>query len=365
MIIITCPSITEHDAISNDVVQQCDFFRSIGIRSEIFAGKYGPTLENRALSYSSLLEYISDPRNILIYHHGVYWTMGLKIIKQAKCKIYLKYHNITPIEFFERYDKKSAFATKMGRKQTAQLVQSGKFDKYLGDSQYNINELIELGVPQEQCEVIPPFHCVHEFDNTQLNRKLLDEQLDGKINVLFVGRVVPNKGHKHLIRTIARYVHFYDTNIRLNIVGNIENASKKYIKELKSEIEEAHLNQVVHFRQKVSFEDLHTYYASSHVFLVLSEHEGFCVPILEAQYHKLPIIALGCAAVGETVGTDQLVYPDLDYDFFACAIHKVATSPNLRSALANTGLQNFKKYETSELQLKTRKTLDISEVPSN
>src|SRR5690606_6245984 len=119
---------------------------------------------------------------------------------------HIKYHNITPHSFYERYDGPSTYACREGRKQTEEIAQLAKIERFIGASRYNAQELLELGVPESKISVIAPLHKTHDFDKLEPNAILRNELSDGKINVLFVGRVVPNKGHKHLIETINRYV---------------------------------------------------------------------------------------------------------------------------------------------------------------
>ena len=131
----------------------------------------------------------------------------------------MKYHNITPSEFFENYDNLGFVATKDGVHQTVRFIHSYPFVHYMAASSFNAKELTELGVPPENVSVIEPLQRLGEVETTELSLDLSRVLDNGKINVLFVGRVVPNKGHKHLIRTIRAYVDMYGPEIQLNIVG--------------------------------------------------------------------------------------------------------------------------------------------------
>lgn len=173
--------------------------------------------------------------------------------------------------------------------------------------------------------------------------------LDGKINVLSVGRIVPNKGFHHAIEVIDRYMSYYGDTIRFYIVGGTDPHFQGYVDELMNRLSNLRLDNNVTFTGKVSFEDLHSYYVASHAFLLMSEHEGFCLPILESQYHKLPIVALDRCAVKDTLGDEQLSIKELDYDIFASAIHTVVTDYTVRNYLADNGYRNYRKYQSDVL----------------
>jgi len=109
------------------------------------------------------------------------------------------------------------------------------------------------------------------------------------------------------------------------------------------------LSDIITFRNTVSFEDLNTFYRGSDIFLLMSEHEGFCVPVLEAQYHRLPVIALERSAVTNTVGDNQITFKEPDYRLFASAIRTVAQNKIFRYYLTDEGYKNYLKYEESVL----------------
>lgn len=355
VIIITTPSLVANDAVGNDVLLQQTLLRQSGYKVAIYAEHCDDFFEEIATSYADIEKLVKDENNTLLYHHSIYWEQGQAIIDSAKCRIFMKYHNITPPEFFSIHDRVRRDATEKGRAQTYQLIASGKFSKYIGDSLYNTNELLDAGAPSEKCITIAPFHRVHDFDRSSINEDLQEDLKDGKVNLLFVGRVVPNKGHSHLIKTLNTYVNFYGSNVRLIVIGFMSPMDEDYFRELETLINENSLSELVTFKNKVSFDDLNTYYKSSDVFLLMSEHEGFCVPILEAQYHNLPIVALARGAVRETLGQNQIVFDEPDYAKFAVAINKIHTDPAIRKALIEAGRLNFNKYEASEI---LRQTID-------
>lgn len=352
MILIVTPSLVPHDAVSNDVLQQRGHLTKAGESVAVYAEHCDPSLRNLIVSFQDIKRLVHIRECVLIYHHSVYWEQGAQLIETAKCRVFMKYHNITPPEFFS-YDPLRKDITTRGRQQTQAFVSGGKFTGFVGDSRYNAQEILDCGADPAKVKVIAPFHCIHDFDGISTNPDLQKRLQIGAKNVLFVGRVAPNKGHKHLIKTLARYLDFYGPKIHLHIIGGILPGDTPYLKELESLIEETRTADFVFFHDKVNFQDLHTYYKEAQAFLMMSEHEGFCVPILEAQYHRLPLVALARGAVKETMGAEQIVFDDPDYDTFAVALHKVIVENDLRRSLQESGYQNFLKYEWKHILAKT------------
>lgn len=355
-ILIATPSLHSYDAVSNDVMQLKALLSAAGEEVSVYSEFCDPKLESALTERNKFVTLLNNPKNTLIYHHSVQWVHGEEIINASSCRIFLKYHNITPSNFFS-YDPVRMHITAMGREQTKRFIESKKIECFIGDSHYNSQELIHNGAAPDRTHVIAPFHCVHDFDNVEKADDLSSNLKDGKHHILFVGRVAPNKGHKHLFRTLSRFVDFYGSKIHLHIVGGILEGDRPYLTELENLINELGIASIVSFHNKLSFRELHTYYNSVDAFLLMSEHEGFCVPILEAQYHNLPIVAWDQCAVGETMGSGQIVLPELDYETFAVALHRVITDPQLKKNITEIGLENFRKYEARILFKRTQELI--------
>ncbi len=342
--IITATAIMENDAIGNDVLKELECLNNNGFDVYLYAEKIDERYNSYLLDLAKLNKMVQQRDTILIYHHGTYWPYGEEMINNASCKIYLKYHNITPASFFEEYSSELYNSTLFGREQTERLVRSGKIHRYLPDSTFNGEELLSYGANSAQIFTLPPFHRVEEFAAVEANPKIIDELADGRINVLFVGRIAPNKGCEHLIEVIRIYRELYDDNIRLNLVGGLDERLGDYFDELNNRINAYGLADMIQFRQKVSFKDLKSYYQASDIFLLMSEHEGFCVPILEAQYNKLPIVALNRCAVKETLGENQVLFDELDYAEFAVSINMIVNSSEYINCLVENALDNYGNY---------------------
>ena len=146
-----------------------------------------------------------------------------------------------------------------------------------------------------------------------------------------MGKVSPHKGQDDLIKALATYRQLYDPQARLHVVGG--SISEEYSVALERFVEELGLADAVELAGVVTHEELIAYYAAADVFCCLSNHEGFCVPLLESMYHRLPIVAYANTAVPETVQGAGLVLPDKEPVRVAAAIDRVirTTSSSGRS----------------------------------
>ena len=181
---------------------------------------------------------------------------------------------------------------------------------------------------------------MHEKTQSTLNPEHL--------NILFVGRLVAQKGIHHLLHTLDHYIGAYGDQVRLHLVGQIFH-NKNFVKELEELTEKLRLSSYIKIHGKTSFDALATLYRLCDVFLIMSEHEGFCVPIVEAQFHGLPIVALDRGAVGETLGKGQIALSQVDYGLFATAIHRVKNDPTLKENLRKAGHHNLQRFRLKTL----------------
>ena len=355
-IIIANSVIFEHDAIGNDVLQQFQVLKGHGFSVFLYAEKVVADFAPYLLNRKAVEAMLQDKHNILIYHHGTLWEQGERLLNSAACIVLFKYHNITPPKYFEGYSEEYVVATTKGREQTERFAKNKHISHFLADSNFNRDELISYGASRDIVTILPPFLKIVDNNREKVNSTLLQKLSDGKLNVLFVGRLAPNKGHAHLIETIHAYTCFYDRNIRLNIVGGIDPRLEGYYSDLIARISYYRLHDIISFRERVDFIDLTTYYKASDIFLLMSEHEGFCVPILEAQYHRLPVIALNRGAVKYTIGDNRLVFDGPDYEMFACALRLVGMNTAIKQYLVEQGLKNYKNYDNTST---SRKLIEI------
>jgi glycosyltransferase involved in cell wall biosynthesis len=215
-----------------------------------------------------------------------------------KCLIY---HNITPAHFFTEDLPELAKLVEAGRQDLPGLAQA--FPLSVGDSAYNAAELKRCGFAQPG--VLPI--CIDPNNwNIRADPQLMAELQDGRTNLLFVGRLVPNKRQEDLLEAFAEYLSL-DATARLILVGPIE-IGAPYYERVMALVDRWGLGQQVRVTGLVDDSQLFAYYRTAHVFWSMSEHEGFCVPIVEAMWNDVPVLAYKSSAVPETLAEAGVIF---------------------------------------------------------
>jgi glycosyltransferase involved in cell wall biosynthesis len=259
----------------------------------------------------------------------------------------IKYHNITPPDFFAGISPAFEQRCLSGRKQMQEMARAGHA-LYLADSVYNLKELLAEGVEKSNAFVVPPFHHVDRFSSSPADFDVLDAYRDDYANILNVGRVSPNKGHVALIEAFASYRYRYNSRARLLIVGAEEESFRGYSARLRELISLLWLQEAVVFAGEVSEAALKSYYLVAHVFVTASEHEGFCVPLVEAMAMNVPIVACASSAIPETVGDAGLVWRERDSLLLAESINTLVKDEATATALARMGRRRYEQLFTDE-----------------
>ena len=331
-------TIVSRDAIGHDIFGMQAVLARCGFEVCLIGDQFGPDLPPAIETLSVGDAIARRDLDLLIYHHSIWWERGEILLRALPARRLLKYHNVTPPEFFEDYSTHYASLCRDGRAQTRRLVQLfRREDGFAADSAYNAAELQEAGA--EGVFVVPPFTGVTA--GSSLARTLPA----APYQALFVGRLSPNKGHFALLNTIAAFVASHGPDIRLRIVGGSDSELEAYRTELEDQIDRLELGAQVELTGPVDGVTLHRHFAEASVYLCLSEHEGFCVPVIEAQAIGLPLVSVDTAALGETIGPGQLVVKPpqsrADYLHIARLVHSVCTTPLLRQSVIRAGYRNF------------------------
>ena len=291
------PSLAYGDAISNHALAIRDYLRSLGYQSDVFVRHIGERVANEATVFE---EKVINKKAGLLYHHSIGSELTPYAIKHPgpKCLIY---HNITPAEFFEPYRPDFAKILEKGRFDLREL--SRYFPLSVGDSAYNACELRAHGfnMPGTLPIVVSP-----DKWNSSPDSELMANLQDGKANLLFVGRIVPNKRQDHLVKAFSHYLTT-DINTRLIIVGERVPGDPYYM-DVANTIEEYGLTHHVVLTGQVNDSELQAYYRTAHLFWSMSEHEGFCIPLIEAMWFDVPILAYKSSAVPETLGEAGIMF---------------------------------------------------------
>jgi glycosyltransferase involved in cell wall biosynthesis len=350
-VVIAHQTIAEGDAIGHDIMGMYDTLTELGYNTSLYAEYSFGRSSHLRRSLSQLKGILGKEDTILIYHHSINWEAGEKAISNFNGRTIFKYHNITPPDLFRSFSDLHYHSCSLGIEQTKRLIDGHKNAIWWGDSEFNNADLKKMGLESNKYVVVPPFNLIDELDRVEPNFKVINSIIDNKKNnVLFVGRVAPNKGHTHLIKTINAYKKMFDSNVHLWIVGALDNDnSRLYNEHLKALIRNYGLDNDITFLDKQPIENLKAYYLGCDEYLCTSEHEGFSVPIIEAQKLMLPVITLGNTALSETVGKNQIVLKNMDYDYAASALFTLYTEEKIRKFCRKHGLINYESRFTNAI----------------
>ena len=327
------------DAIGHEVLGIQRVLRQAGYQSEIFVQTADPRLEHLTQDYRDLVA-ASDPDNVLIHH----FSIGSRASRMAYAlpdRMVLIYHNITPPEYFVDVNKELVKLCFRGRRELA--LYKSRCDLALGDSEYNRRELEDLGFsPTGVLEVVPGFeHLKGPADYTFAGA--FD---DDWVNLLFVGRVIPNKRIEDVIRFFHAYKTCFNPRSRLLLVG-AHSGFERYLTMLHNFI--ARLGaQDVHLIGHVSNEQLTAYYELADVFVCASEHEGFCVPLIESFHMGVPVIAYAAAAVPSTMDGAGVLYTNKDPLHVAGLINAVVDSPEVTARIVDGQYAALERLEAKD-----------------
>lgn len=291
------------DAIGHEVLGIQRVLRAAGYDSEIYVETADPRLEDLTIDYRELVGAVR-PEDLLIHH----FSIGSRASRTAYAlpgRMALVYHNITPPGYFVGVHKALVKLCFRGRRELTAYID--RVELALGDSEYNRRELEALGFARTGVlPVVPDFSHLDGIPDRLLARDFDD----GWTNVLFVGRVIPNKRFETLVRAFHVYRTRHNPRSRLLLVGSYS-GFERYLAMLQGLI--ANLGTPdVHFTGHVSNEELSALYDVADLFLCASEHEGFCVPIIEAFHKGIPVMALAATAVPATMDGGGVLYDTTD-----------------------------------------------------
>lgn len=337
------------NAIGNDIIGMCDLLSVIGFEPAILCDHVDEDMGHQWVRKDFNVNEIND-YEIVIYHHSIFWEKGAALLNAYHGPQVLKYHNITPPQFFAPYSPTYAVLCRKGVLQTKCLANLKNNHYWLADSEFNRNDLIALGEQPDRIKVLPPFNKIDKILDTP---NIAEYSSEGPFYGLFIGRMAPNKGHTTLLRILHSYRTHVSKNLGIRFVGGGDRELAGYRAELETLIEDLDLGDCVEFLPDVSDDDLIKLLRTSHVYICASYHEGFCIPLIEAQASGLPIVVMDSTAVRETAGEGQLIAPEpaseADYLFYATLLREVFTNADLRRSIVRKGYQNVTTRFTKEL----------------
>ena len=287
------------DAIGHEVLGIQRVLRGAGYESEIFVETADSRLEHLTADYRDLPD-TSHPDNLLIHHFSI-GSRASRVAFALPDRMALVYHNITPPEFFVDVHPLLVQLCYLGRRELG--AYAGRVQLALGDSEFNRAELEALGFADTAVlPVVPDFSHLAGPANFMQAGAFDDDW----VNLLFVGRMIPNKRIEDLVRAFHAYKRWFNPRSRLLLVGS-HGGFERYLAMLHDFI--ARIGAAdVHVLGHVTNEELTAYYEIADVFLCASEHEGFCVPLMEAFHMGVPVIAYAATAVPATMDGGGILY---------------------------------------------------------
>lgn len=315
-----------HDAITTEAGVFRSYFTQWGWGGSDYAYRRHPAL-NAPIRPAT--ELAPGPEDVVLLHHSAGWP-SLDAVLGLPGRKLLLYHNVTPPAWLWEYAPSVAAHCQIGRDQLPALVAAA--DACAADSAFNASE---LGVPG--VEVI---HLL--LDPDRLNAAAgaggypatSTAGGPGAPAILFVGRLSPHKRQDEVIRSFALYRRVHAPNARLILVGDA--ITPGYVELLRSLAEQL-APGAVSIESGLPTDQLAARYRSADVLLCLSEHEGFCIPLVEAFEFGVPVIARPFGAIPEVVGDAAIMVPDRDPAVVAELLHLVVSDQDLRSELIRRG----------------------------
>ena len=334
------PVFAAGDAIGNHVLRIRDTLRAAGYESEIFADHVHPPMRKQARHFSDFKPGAGRRDVHLLYHLSTGSRMAAWLADQT-VPLAVDYHNITPAEYFDRWEPAAAQVARRARAELRRLASSTAYG--LADSAYNAAELTDEGYPDTA--VVPILIDFDDYDappDAATLTRLRRRADGGGAQWLFVGRVAAQKCQHDVVAAFAAYRRLFDPKARLSIVGG--RTLLLYARALERLADELGVADAVDFTDNLKFRQLLAQYRAADLFVCLSEHEGFCVPLVEAMHFGVPTVAFASTAVPETVGDATLLLPDKGPLTVAVAAHRVLSDDVVRKALVEAGHRRVEHF---------------------
>jgi len=316
------PTLHRGDAIGDSARLMRDAFRSWGHAADVYALELDPDLEGDGRRFADWSP--GRPDDVVILHYALPSPLTAALVAHRGRRVLL-HHNITPPEYFAAWDAEMVRICTLGRAELGTLAPH--VDLGLADSEFNRLELEALGF--RRTGVLPiylDFRRYHEPPAPVL-RRMLD---DGRTNLLFVGRLAPNKRPEDLIRLASYWKRFVSPDVRLVLVGKAPRRLGYFDALQALAYEEGFTPWEVVFLGHVPHEDLLACYATASLFVSMSEHEGFGVPLVESMLMGVPVLAYGATAVPHTLGGAGVQFTEKRFAEVAEVGHALVSDPRLR-----------------------------------
>ncbi len=333
------PALVYGDAIGNHAFELWKLLRKQDPASVIYAQHIDPRYAHAARPLDALAD---APGRILIYHLSIGSGLTDLLLGFKRSTLAVYYHNITPAVFFDDVNRQLADALRAGREQFARLHHA---PIAIAASEYNREEMLAAGYRN-----VALAHYLVDFERLERGAagpaaaRVRAAYDDDRYTLLFVGRIAPNKCQHDLVHLANYYRSLIDPDVRLLLTGNFANAGA-YHSRLQAQIHRLGLAQTVELTGPIGTDDgLGALYQRADAFVCASEHEGFCVPIIEAMHFGLPVFAYRATGVAHTLGRSGVQFTEKRWDWVAEAIHHVRTDAHAARLICDGQMRQLERF---------------------
>jgi len=326
------------DAITNSMLLIRRLLLNMGFVSKIYVEQVAPELEHELYPHTKLK---LKPEDIILIHHSMGHDIAEWIMSLPGKKI-LVYHNITPAGFFPEGSAYRHYSL-LGRKQLGSFLPI--MAASICDSRFNADELADLGYAN--VTVLPLLIDSDALQNKKWDRSPVEESAD-LYTILFVGRICPNKCQEDLIAIAGYLKTMLNRPFQLVLVGCYAEEDP-YFQKLSARITSAGLNDCVKFTGKISDDKLYGWYRAADLFLCMSEHEGFGVPLIEAMAFDLPVVAFKSSNVPHTMGGAGVLITQKDHCAIAAFIKILSLDRSMKRILVQDQQRHIRQFTQKQM----------------
>lgn len=331
------PAVNQGDAMSRQAIAMHRVAEEAGLEAILFEFGLG---DDRSVPIHFYTDYVPRPGDVIVLQYGARRHYEDWVVRQPG-RIYIYSHNVTPPHFFERIAFPWVEGLYRGRDTMVELSRLGG----LTVSEYNRIEMLRAGF--RDVHILPliiDFEALEEAVHTREAQDILAKyHLDGVVNWLHVGRLAPSKCIEDIIRAFYVYNRHITPCSRLFLVGSDKDMDG-YTQPLRQWVYRLGLHQAVIFTGRVSDAALAGFYKLADVYVCMSEHEGFCIPLVEAMVHRIPVIAYRAAGVPYTMGNAGVLMGDKDPALVAQVAHLLCTKTSYREQIIAGQLEQAQKW---------------------
>ena len=328
------------DAISNEALVLDRLFKESGFESKIYAINEHPKLKEKTIKYQ---EFPEDFDGCIILHYSLGSPLNSLYKKLNSAKKFLIYHNLTPAKWFKSINPRVARDIEKGQEELPDLLKIS--DKIISDSEFNSKEIEKLRFSSFVLSL--PFDPVRWEEPANAGiATMLD---NNSTHILHVGRIAPNKCLEDLIKTFYCYHEYINKDCFLWLPG-IDIDTEVYSYSLKRLVNFLGLEEKVRFVGCFADSEIKALYENATCYLCMSEHEGFCLPIVEAMYFNLPVVSYSGSALADTVGNGGVLFSEKNYLKIALLIEKIAKNADFKSELVKLGQKRIEDFSIQKFK---------------